>query len=1539
MFKNLLSTILVLLCINTANAQTQTPVYLNSAISGASVRGFYQYLPGDYSSTVKNYPLIIWLHGAGQVGNGNAADLPKVLEYGLPKIISEGTFPPSFRVNTTDFSFIVLSPQFTGWPSGTNVAAMVTYAMANYRVDPDRIYVIGISAGGGAAWEYASNSSANSAKIAALIPFCGTFDPTVARANILASSNLPVWAFHNTYDGTVPVQKSRDWVNYINAYVPANNPRARLTEFPTRSNDPVIAHESWSLATLPTYKPDGINIYEWLLQYKRRVVVANAIPQSSAGPDQGLVIPNNLLLDGSASNDPDGVLVSYSWKKLSGPAPYNFVDSTVANATVQNLAAGVYVFELTVTDNLGATSKDQVTVNVYANLPPGAAQRILIDVGSSAANGGVITNSPNLNGNVWNNMTDARPGVRITNAMTISNLISTIGLEVINRIDGTYSTSSTGMGNGNNSVTVGDYPGSATTDHALAHTSAVNGRWRIKGMDPARVYVIKFWGARTNTTAARSIEIKRIDDNVWKTYNATGNTNYNNAAVFNVTGKTEMDFDIRVKAGSDFSCINVIDITFDAGTAQPPVNQPPVARAGTDLSISLPVDSVSLNGCSSTDPEGAVLKFKWRQLTGPAAATILADTACAPKIKNLSAGNYTFELLVTDTGFLANKDTVAVLVNNLTPTPWPPAYLASCTAPYKIVVVGSSTAYGTGANPIDSSWVNKFKLYIQNQHAQATIVNLATLGLNSYHVSPTGTVIPANRPFPVDEERNITRAISLHPDAIILSLPSNDIAMGIPVSEAETNLDRIVAAADANQIPVWVTTTQPRNGLSSSERNSQMLLRDWILQRYGNKAVDFFSTVSLADGRINEFYSANDSVHLNNYGHHVLFTRIVEEKIWDSICNRRNLSPVAIAGNDVSVSGTSVNVLLNGSTSYDPEGSALTFNWRIINSNTAILSNATTAQPGFSTNVSGIYTIELTVSDNLNKQGKDTVTIRVTTPNVPPVANAGADIFINAPASAASLNGSASYDPDGSNLQFLWEQVSGNAATISNAGLAQTTVSNLSAGAYTFKLTVTDDSSATHTDLVQMLVNQPPVSNAGTDQAITLPANNVTVSGSSSNDSDGSIVSYAWRKVSGPTGGTIAAATSMQTAIGFTYTGSYVFELKVTDNRGAAGLDSIIILVNPDPNTPPVSNAGADKAIQLPVNKVFVDGRASNDPGGTITGYNWSYINGPTGAVINTATKDTTSISFTNSGVYTFRLTVTDNGGLSATDDVLVTVTASPVTSKAIKVNVYGGTNPYTNTQWNNWNVAGSLTSANFLYEDATSSGVSATITDYGLIADNGASYAAAAVSCPPAVLRYTSAATSFRTLTLRGLNPAKQYRLEFYGSRSNTGNKTVYQAGVLTDTIETDSNINDFALFSSITPDNTGKIAVVISRIGTWNYLSGFLISEPQTVAPIAFAGRSASMEPPQNLATALPEPVSAVEVYPNPFNSSISIQIDPLAIGQYFVELKDVSGNVLWKNSGQKQAGRFSVTANTSKLKRGMYILTVKTSRSAIVRKIIRQ
>lgn len=97
----------------------------------------------------------------------------------------------------------------------------------------------------------------------------------------------------------------------------------------------------------------------------------NKPPIAVAGPDQTINLPtDSILLNGSASNDPDGRIVIWQWKKISGPAPFNIENANSVQARATNLAEGVYQFELTVTDSLGLFDKDTTTVTVnkiYAN--------------------------------------------------------------------------------------------------------------------------------------------------------------------------------------------------------------------------------------------------------------------------------------------------------------------------------------------------------------------------------------------------------------------------------------------------------------------------------------------------------------------------------------------------------------------------------------------------------------------------------------------------------------------------------------------------------------------------------------------------------------------------------------------------------------------------------------------------------------------------------------------------------------------------------------------------------------------------------------------------------------------------------------------------------------------------------------------------------------------------------------------------------------------------------------------------------------------
>jgi len=88
-------------------------------------------------------------------------------------------------------------------------------------------------------------------------------------------------------------------------------------------------------------------------------------PIANAGADQIITLPTNTItLDGSGSTDPQNNIVSYLWTKISGPSTFNILNVNVAQTSVTNLTAGIYEFELTVTDAGGLLSKDRVNVFV-----------------------------------------------------------------------------------------------------------------------------------------------------------------------------------------------------------------------------------------------------------------------------------------------------------------------------------------------------------------------------------------------------------------------------------------------------------------------------------------------------------------------------------------------------------------------------------------------------------------------------------------------------------------------------------------------------------------------------------------------------------------------------------------------------------------------------------------------------------------------------------------------------------------------------------------------------------------------------------------------------------------------------------------------------------------------------------------------------------------------------------------------------------------------------------------------------------------------
>lgn len=205
--------------------------------------GYWEYLPTNYDSAPTNYALLINLHGAGSQGTGSLGDLARI----------RSTGPMANVVGGTHYPTIILTPQLAGssWTGGEMnfLSAFVDWARTNYRVDSNRIYVTGLSLGGGGTWGLAIRRTD---LIAAAVPVCGALQPYAAGVEPLL--HLPIWATHNSNDGTVPTSWTHGWMKAMSN---AGGTFHQTRIFPTSG------HNAWTA----TY--NDASMWAWLFSQKR----------------------------------------------------------------------------------------------------------------------------------------------------------------------------------------------------------------------------------------------------------------------------------------------------------------------------------------------------------------------------------------------------------------------------------------------------------------------------------------------------------------------------------------------------------------------------------------------------------------------------------------------------------------------------------------------------------------------------------------------------------------------------------------------------------------------------------------------------------------------------------------------------------------------------------------------------------------------------------------------------------------------------------------------------------------------------------------------------------------------------------------------------------------------------------------------------------------------------------------------------------------------------------------------------------------------
>jgi predicted peptidase len=196
------------------------------------------YLPGTNSAPEETWPLMIFLHGAGERGD----DLEKVKCHGPPRLIAEGRELP----------FIIASPQCPEGISWSNpemilaLNALVDELTASHPVDESRIYLTGLSMGGFGTWSLAATYPQ---RFAAIAPVCGGGNRMEARR----LANMPVWVFHGARDKVVPLSMSQEMVDALEK----KGSTVKFTVYPE------AGHDSWT----ETYYNE--ELYTWMLEHRR----------------------------------------------------------------------------------------------------------------------------------------------------------------------------------------------------------------------------------------------------------------------------------------------------------------------------------------------------------------------------------------------------------------------------------------------------------------------------------------------------------------------------------------------------------------------------------------------------------------------------------------------------------------------------------------------------------------------------------------------------------------------------------------------------------------------------------------------------------------------------------------------------------------------------------------------------------------------------------------------------------------------------------------------------------------------------------------------------------------------------------------------------------------------------------------------------------------------------------------------------------------------------------------------------------------------
>lgn len=412
----------------------------------------------------------------------------------------------------------------------------------------------------------------------------------------------------------------------------------------------------------------------------------NKAPTVDAGSDKTITLPTKSTSFTAQASDPDGKITSYAWTKTSGPSATMNGTST-AKLELSNLVEGNYVFKLTVKDDKGAAASDEVklTVSKAASASSSGAPAAPSSLAASSASSSSIKvnwkdNASNEEGFVLERSTSSNFSGSVARITIAANTTSYTdnnkqsGVTFYYRIKAVSGSQSSAFSNvvsaaaGSTASTPEkdspstdlSAPGSLQASGASTSSIRLNWQDNAGGEDG---YILERSPSSSFSGSGASIKLPANATTYLDNYKQKGVTYY-----------------YRVKAvqGSKSSAYSNVVSATTSGSGTTTQNQAPTVNAGSDKTLSLPTNSLTLNG-SASDPDGSISVYKWSKVNGPS-ATLSGESTANLKLSKLVEGSYTFRLTVTDNKNAQAYDEVKVTVNK--------------------AASSSTTSPATNANPI-----------------------------------------------------------------------------------------------------------------------------------------------------------------------------------------------------------------------------------------------------------------------------------------------------------------------------------------------------------------------------------------------------------------------------------------------------------------------------------------------------------------------------------------------------------------------------------------------------------------------------------------------------------------------------------------------------------------------------------------------------------------------------------------------------------------------------------------------------------------------